>query len=72
MRFQNGSCHSGRIGMPHLGVGGRVQVRPPEPPIPQQRVHVLVARDQIVVRGLVVHHRRVLAEVCVDRVGIGD
>lgn len=58
--------------MPHLGMRGLVQVRPPEPPIAQERVHVLVSRDQVVVGRLVVQHRRVLPEVRVDGVGVGD
>jgi hypothetical protein len=60
------------IGMSHLGVGGRVQVRAPEPAIAQERVHVLAARDQVVVRRLVVQDRCMLSQVRVDGVGIGD
>ena len=58
--------------MPHLGMRGRVQVSPPEPPVAQQRVHVLVPRDQVVVGRLVVQHRHLLAQVRVDGVGVGD
>jgi len=58
--------------MPHLGVRRCVQVRPPEPPVAQQRVHVLVPCDEVVVGRLVVQHGRVLAQVRVDGVGVGD
>src|SRR3546814_2703082 len=42
------------VGMTHLGVAGEVSIRPTEPPVAKERVHVFVPRDQPVIGRFVV------------------
>jgi hypothetical protein len=57
---------------PEVRVGRLVQVRTSEPAVAQQRVHVVVARDQPLVGRLEVPDRRLLTQLRVGGVRVGD
>jgi hypothetical protein len=56
----------------HLLVGRHMEVRATEPPVAQQRVDVVVPRDQPLVGRLEPAHRRGVAQVGVRVIGVRD
>lgn len=62
----------GRRGPPEVLVREPVLIRPPEPALPEQRGDVRVVRDEPLVRGLVVLHTAVGAELGVGGVRVGE
>ncbi len=63
LRTWNGSCSGGRCRPPEILVRVTVLVGSGQLPLPQQRRHVRVVRDQPLVGGLVVVHPAALAQL---------
>ena len=67
---QNGACSAGRRGPAEVLVRAHVQIGPPQPPVPQQRVDVRVPGDEPLPGRLEPRHRLVLAQRGVRRVRV--